>query len=396
MSKVVESYQKAKKRPLRELAEEILSALESGEVSPFRKEWDPAKSVVQFAPYNASSGRKYTGVYNATVLRRFMEKAAGEVKSLDTDPRFMTFNQYKKLSSSAEDLKLQKESKSVGIYVPIMVTKKNPDDPEVETKVETEAAPDILRLDGGKDETPSPRKVQKILVGFRSVPVFNGVYFDGMPPFQVLPEHEERVKEAVYSSLDMITESMNLSISHGFDRAFYRESEDHIQMPPLNAFSSEDCYVQVLLHEITHSTLHPSRLDRRPKVKEIVNGLGVSDPEVVGCAIEEFVADMGSAQMCVQMNLRPLALENHDGYLESWLRPLKQHIPDRTKLVDTIEKALKMSEQAAAHVMKICGQHIEEAVREVYELNRVDIPDLGIDPEDMVSEQQGPKAKMGM
>jgi antirestriction protein ArdC len=392
MSKVVESYQKAKKRPLRELAEEILSALESGEVSPFRKEWDPSKSVVQLAPYNASSGRKYTGVYNATVLRRFMERAASEAKSLDTDPRYMTFNQYKKLSANAEDLKLQKESKSVGIYVPIMVTKKNADEPEVET----ESAPDILRLDGGKAEKTAPRKDQKILVGFRSVPVFNGAHFDGMPPFQVLPEHEERIKATVYSSLEMIMETMNMSISHGGERAFYRESDDHVQMPPLNTFSSEDCYVQVLLHEVAHSTLHPSRLDRRPKVKEIVNGLGVSDPEVVSRAIEEFVADMGSAQMCVQMNMRPLALENHEGYLESWLRPLKQHIPDRTKLLDTVEKALKMSEQAAAHVMKICGQHIEEAVREVYELNRVDIPDLGIDPEDMVSEQASAKPKMGM
>jgi len=392
MSKIVESYQKAKKRPLRELAEEILSALENGGASPFRKEWDASKSVVQLAPYNASSGRKYTGVYNATVLRRAMEKLAGEVRSLDTDPRFMTFNQYKKMAEKVEDLKLQKETKSVGIYVPIMVTKKAEADPSVET----EAAPDILRLDGGKDNKPMPRKDQKILVGFRSVPVFNGINFDGMPPFQLLPEHEARIKEAVYSSLDKITRTMDMSISHGGDRASYRESDDHVQMPPLNTFSSEDCYVQVLLHEITHSTLHPSRLDRRPKVKEIVSGLGVSDPEIVGRAIEEFVADMGSAQMCVQMNLRPLALENHDGYLESWLRPLKQHIPDRTKLVDTIEKALKMSEQAASHVMKICGQHIEEAVRDVYELNRIDIPDLGIDPEDMVSEQQSIKAKMGM
>lgn len=392
MSKVVESYQKAKKRPLRELAEEILSALEDGGVSPFRKEWDASKSVVQLAPYNASSGRKYTGVYNATVLRRSMEKFAGEAKSLDTDPRFMTFNQFKKMAAKVEELKLQKETKSVGIYVPIMVTKRDAD----EQNVETEAAPDILRLDGGKDEKPAQRKEQKILVGFRSVPVFNGVHFDGMPPFQVLPEHEARIKDAVYASLDKITKTMDMSISHGGDRAFYREGDDHVQMPPLNTFSSEDCYVQVLLHEITHSTLHPSRLNRRPKVKEIVDGLGVSDPEIVGRAIEEFVADMGSAQMCVQMNLRPLALENHPGYLESWLKPLKQHIPDRTKLVDTIEKALKMSEQAAAHVMKICGEYIEEAVRDVYELNRIDIPDLGIDPEDLVSEQHSAKVKMGM
>jgi antirestriction protein ArdC len=392
MSKVVESYQKAKKRPLRELAEEILSALEDGGASPFRKEWDASKSVVQLAPYNASSGRKYTGVYNATVLRRSMEKLAGEARSLDTDPRFMTFNQYKKMAEKVEDLKLQKETKSVGIYVPIMVTKKDEADPSVET----EAAPDILRVDGGKDNGPAPRKDKKILVGFRSVPVFNGINFDGMPPFQLLPEHEERIKEAVYSSLDKITRTMDMSISHGGDRAVYFEGNDHVQMPPLNTFSSEDCYVQVLLHEITHSTLHTSRLNRRPKVEEIVRGLGVSDPEIVGRAIEEFVADMGSVQMCVQMNLRPMALENHDGYLESWLRPLKQHIPDRTKLVDTIEKALKMSEQAASYVMKICGQHIEEAVRDVYELNRIDIPDLGIDPEDMVSEQQSAKAKMGM
>jgi antirestriction protein ArdC len=331
-----------------------------------------------------------------------MELIASEERSLDTDPRYMTFNQYKKMASRVEDLKLRKDSRSVGIYVPIMVTKR----PAEDEHTEPESAPEMLRLDGGKEGAPAPRREQKILVGFRSVPVFNGVNFEGMPPFQVLPEHEERIKDAVYASLKTIMDTMNMSISHGGDRAFYRESDDHVQMPPLNAFSSEDCYVQVLLHEITHATLHPDRLNRRPKVREIVDGLAVSDPEVVGRAIEEFVADMGSAQMCVQMNMRPLALENHPGYLESWLRPLKHHISDRTKLVDTIEKALKMSEQAAAHVMKICGAQIEEAVRDVYELNRVDIPDLmadlpevaetAIDPEDTVGEQHAARVRMGV
>lgn len=394
MSKVVDSYQKSKKRPLRELAEEILSALESGDASPFRKEWDGSKSVIQLAPYNASSGRKYTGVYNAMILRRFMDRFAGEAKKLDTDPRYMTFNQYKKMAENVEGLKLSSGAKSIGIYVPIMVTKKAVDAPEVQA----EAAPDILRVDGGaKEDAPAPKREQKILVGFRSVPVFNGAHFDGLPSFEILPEHEERMKAAVYSSVELIMNTMDISVSHGGNRAFYREGDDHVQMPPLNSFTSQDCYVQVLLHEVTHSTLHPSRLDRRPKVKEIVDGLAVSDPEVVSRAIEEFVADIGSVQMCIQMNLRPMVLENHAGYLESWLQPLKQHIPDRTKLLDVVEKSLKMAEQASAYVMKICGQHIEEAVRDVYELNRVDIPDLGIDPEDLPSEQQqAAKAKMAM
>lgn len=394
MSKVVESYQKSKSRPLRELAEEILSALENGDASPFRKEWDATQSVIQLAPYNASSGRKYTGAYNSMILRRFMDRFAGEAKKLDTDPRYMTFNQYKKMAENVEGLKLAGGAKSIGIYVPIMVTKKAPEAPEEQVA----AAPDILRVDGGaKEDSAAPKREQKILVGFRSVPVFNGAHFEGLPPFEVLPEHEERMKAAVYSSIELIMTTMDLTVSHGFDRAFYREGDDHVQMPPLNSFTSPDCYVQVLLHEMTHATLHPSRLDRRPKVKELVAGLAVSDPDVVSRAIEEFVADIGSVQMCIQMNLRPLALGNHPGYLESWLRPLKQHITDRTKLVDVVEKSLKMAEQASAYVMKICGQHIEEAVRDVYELNRVDIPDLGIDPEDLPSEQkQAAKAKMAM
>jgi len=51
-------------------------------------------------------------------------------------------------------------------------------------------------------------------------------------------------------------------IKHGMRKAFYSPGEDIIAMPDRERFDDEAGYYATLYHEMTHSTGHPSRLNR--------------------------------------------------------------------------------------------------------------------------------------
>lgn len=369
MSKIVESYstEKSKVRPLRDLATQILDTLE-GDVGPWRKPWDANMSLIQISPFNFASSRKYSGIVNVMNLKNKMEAIAAETKNLDTDPRFMTFNQYKQISKSNSKLQMLKGAKGTPVFVPII---KN-----IEIKEEKDddvGMSSLLKIDGEQDSsnTSDEKLTKKICVGFRQVHVFNGMYFKGLPKFDVLPEEVAAMKEAIYSSLEHVIESLDLSISHGGEKAFYRPGQDHVQMPPIEAFSNTDCYVACLLHEIAHATGSPNRLDRFSHTKEFIDKYNVDDKEKTLYAFEELVADMASVQTCIQLGMQPLALENHDSYIKSWLNPLKENIPEREKLIEIVEKALKMSDFASNYIMKHCGEFVANVVDQICEKHQI-------------------------
>lgn len=372
-NKVTAVYAKKKEQPFAKLAVDLLGIIESQEGEPWRKPWDPAIGTVQLAPYNALTGRKYMGMYNSMHLAKAMVLAASEVRSLDVDPRFLTQKQFFELATRNKELEGIEGTKPYGIYVPILVNAKKKEAPESEPEMSSallESDPEPAPVEQEED---SPKRV---LVGYRTCSVKNVVSFTGLPPFEILPEQEEQIKQAVYKSVATMQDELDISISHGGPKAYYLPSTDHVQMPPIHAFSNPDSYVTVLMHELIHATAHPSRLDRATRLQDFVANLDVKDIEGTCYALEEFVADIGSAQACMQMHMRPLVLENHPGYLESWFKPLKENIPDRTKMLHTLEFALRRADFASAHLMKMCGEAMAMAVRDIYELNRIDLPEI--------------------
>ena len=44
--------------------------------------------------------------------------------------------------------------------------------------------------------------------------------------------------------------------------AYYSVTHDYVQMPPFESFRDAESYYATLAHEATHSTRHPSRLNR--------------------------------------------------------------------------------------------------------------------------------------
>ncbi|MFZ1258687.1 MAG: zincin-like metallopeptidase domain-containing protein, partial [Candidatus Saccharimonas sp.] len=98
---------------------------------------------------------------------------------------------------------------------------------------------------------------------------------------------------------DKFVTATGARIEHGGERAFYRPSTDHIQMPDEGLFcgtdtlSRDEGYYAVLLHELTHWTA-PERRCNRDLSKRFLKA------EV---AAEELVAEIGAAMLCAELGV---------------------------------------------------------------------------------------------
>src|SRR6185295_11583145 len=95
---------------------------------------------------------------------------------------------------------------------------------------------------------------------------------------------------------------------------------DFVGMPSAEQFRTSEDYYSVLFHELTHSTGHESRLNRK--------GVSGSDGEwsafgSTPYAKEELVAEMGAAFLCGQAGIAERTLDNSAAYVASWLQRLK-------------------------------------------------------------------------
>jgi antirestriction protein ArdC len=104
------------------------------------------------------------------------------------------------------------------------------------------------------------------------------------------------------------------NIVHGGSRACYVPSADGIHMPCIDFFRDAESYYAVRAHETTHWTRHRSRLDREFGRKRFGDE---------GYAMEELVAELGSAFFSADLELTPEVREDHAAYIASWIKVLK-------------------------------------------------------------------------
>lgn len=98
----------------------------------------------------------------------------------------------------------------------------------------------------------------------------------------------------------------------GGTRAFYVPSQDFVQVPPQPAFFEQVNYYRTCLHELTHATGSPKRLNR-----DLTNAFGSKD-----YAREELIAEMGSAFLCAALGIVPTV--RHADYVGAWLEVLRE------------------------------------------------------------------------
>jgi len=107
------------------------------------------------------------------------------------------------------------------------------------------------------------------------------------------------------------------SIHYGGNRAFYRPSEDRVQMPHEHTFNTSEDFYAVLAHELSHSTGAKHRLARKEVIER--NEFGSED-----YSLEEITSELSSSMLCAVAGISNETIEMSASYIKGWLSVLKQ------------------------------------------------------------------------
>jgi antirestriction protein ArdC len=151
------------------------------------------------------------------------------------------------------------------------------------------------------------------------------------PPTAPLAERE--------SELISLAERIPAEVRHGGDRAFYSPDSDVIQLPHRGAFTDFGAYFITRLHETAHWTRPSSRLNRDFGQKRFGDS---------GYALEEVVAELCAAMLGAELQVPGAHIDDHAGYLASWLRVLDEQ-------PSAFLTAAGKAQQAADYLMGLMG-----------------------------------------
>lgn len=344
---------RAEQKDLRqELAEKLIAQIEAGTAS-WQKPW--VAGEVQL-PMNPVTGKPYRGVNREWLLLFSPDQ---------TDPRWCTYKQ-----AEAQGWQVRKDEKGTPIEVWKEYDHKLTEKEKAEKRHAREQIPDPVMRKKALEEIPDTEK----RLGARYYSVFHASQIDGIPPLE-RPEITHEIEGKPDERLPRLVEAMGVEFRTGGNRAFYRSSEDRVQMPPVEAFLTATGHDTTLLHELGHATGHESRLGRK-----LGNPFG--SPEY---AKEELRAEMSAAMTAMSLGIGfdPQAQNIEEGaniqqnaaYLASWLKALPEK--DRKKeLMAAIKDAQGISDYLIQRTPEI---EREAEVERLYALSRGETQELDSD-----------------
>jgi len=274
------------------VTDRIIAQMEQG-IIPWNKPWhgSPRGAV------SHSTGRPYS------LLNQFLLTRPGE---------YATFNQIK-----AAGGKVKKGEKSSVVVFWKQVKVKCEPDPET-----------------GEERT-------KFVPMLRYYNVFNLDQCEGIEPKYYHPgeindsidpiEEAETVIDGYLQRSGVKFQNDKLS-----DRAYYSPAMDAVVVPMLEQYSNPNEYYSTTFHELTHSTGHKTRLDRFTTGAAAAFG-GEEYSK------EELVAELGSTYLMNHCGINTAGTErNSAGYLQGWLRALKNDQKMIVSAAGRAEKAANM------------------------------------------------------
>jgi antirestriction protein ArdC len=260
---------------------QIIAALESGSVPPWRRPWKLGPNAG--FPANVVSKKPYRGI-NPILL----EMAAA--KHNLTSKWWGTFNQWKNLGGKVmprpSNVPSGKWGTQIVFWTPFTKSVKN---------------------ETGQDEE------DRFFV-MKSYTVFCIDQVEGDHLNHLRSGQIDTTEEVVidYEPAETAIAATGITIKHGGGRAFYSPSEDFVQMPPKASFTEPDEYYETAFHELVHATEHPTRLNWSRKEKENTYALG------------ELVAEIGACYLAREVGVPASEkLDNHVAYLSNWLKAMK-------------------------------------------------------------------------
>ncbi len=249
-----------------EVTNQIIAALES-----CSGKWERPWHQVNFIPKNAYSGLKYRGI-NTVILWLLGQKLGYQ------DALWATYRQWSELGAQ-----VRKGEKSATVLFWKSVDK----------------------AEGGEAAEEDGSKKQYLIAKYYHV--FNVSQVENHDPGFVGLEDSERLEraEGFFSQLGVNQKEA--------ESAFYVRAEDTVYMPPFSKFLDREAFYSVLSHEVTHWSGHESRLNR-----DLSGRFGDQS-----YAIEELIAELGSAFLCAELEVKSTPRDDHAEYIAHWLQVLK-------------------------------------------------------------------------
>lgn len=284
----------------------------------WRKEW---RGTGAMAPQNGVTKACYRGCNRFWLTLVSMSKGY-------SDPRWLTMNQIQDRNGNyhpKEKWHLKKGSKAT--YV------------EYWYPYDTKDKKALTWAEYQKARKEEGRKAEEFRLLTKYTPVFNAADIEGIP--EIKREETEGKNLAPDELIKVLSEKMLVPIHYdGGDSAYYSPMQDAIHLPEPDAFESEYALNATALHELSHSTGHPKRLNRPMK------GM-FGTPQY---AYEELVAEMCSCFMGVKLGegSEEKDINNHKAYVQSWIEAIREK-------PDTLVRAIKDAQNAANYMDYMAG-----------------------------------------
>lgn len=186
-----------------------------------------------------------------------------------------------------------------------------------------------------KDTDKEGNEIIKQIPILRYFNVFHISQVEGVEPLATkdLKTDVEPIEQAEKVIEDYKTRENIQIIETLSNKAFYSPSMDYIQVPKKEQFENINEYYSTLFHEMTHSTMHEKRLNRKAEQKGNAH-FGSEE-----YSKEELVAEIGSATILSILGIEtPKTFKNSSAYIQSWLRVLRN---DNKFIVSASSKAEK-------------------------------------------------------
>jgi antirestriction protein ArdC len=258
------------------ITNQIISELEKG-VRPWLKPWNAVHAEGRITRPLRANGIPYRGINVVMLWSAAMAKGYAA-------PQWITFKQALELNAHVR----KGEQGSLVVYASKI------------TRTETD--------DGTGEES------ERDIHFMKGYTVFNVEQIEGLPEhYYPKPAPRSGTVQRIERA-ETFFAATRAVIRHSGTQAYYSTGSDHVQMPPLEIFRDAESYYATLAHETTHWTRHEKRLNREFGRKRFGDE---------GYAMEELVAELGSAFLCADLELTPELRDDHASYLASWLKVLK-------------------------------------------------------------------------
>lgn len=261
---------------------QILDKLEAG-VVPWQKPWSGGGR-----PMNVISKKAYKGV-NVWVL------SYSEYSS----PYWGTYQQWKSLGGC-----VAKGSKGL----PVM----------------------FYKFLDSKDSEGNERSIPMM----RYYTVFNLEQVENLPVEKIPGAMVKPTEFEAIEACEAVIENMpnRPEITFNGQRACYSPSLDTVNMPKKETFKDSESYYSTFFHELSHSTLHEKRLNRKGTMS-----LGAFGSEAY--SMEELIAEMSSCYISNHCGITNKVIDNSASYIANWLKVLKN---DKLMVIKASSNAQKV------------------------------------------------------